>query len=750
MSIQEEIKSIISRRKSKIPFLTKKRERIVAITEIVRDIDAIRLRMLDHAEQSDVKQKIFALSTAEYMLAEEKVMKAYSNIIERFSRDEISIAVVGAARQGKSKLLQSISNLDDSVIPAFISDDCTGAASVIKNVPGIAVKAEITFRDQQDMVRIVQKYLDTIFGVGKHVLGSFSEISSLDIGKLRSEIPTGSGKISKFEHLEKYIREFLVWSKHVNTGKVVVHDPLEIQKYVAQHNDKSENDSERKNYYDYLAVKEAVISCEFRNVDAGSIVLRDTIGLGDTSLEIKDKMLEAIGVHSDAAIVVRRPEVGTGKFDDSDNQLYDQLNDAFEKRHMEKWLFWLINKTTGSSPYGDNSDRCTAFEQRLKAQNWNIAGAYIVDVSNENEVNNQFLISVLQELIKNIDYIDEGILQEIQVLSEKLYEEYRKLQEAIREILVQGAGAEIDSKEFLNSRWRIFYRQQFMKALKDYHKKLKEKSNQECKEFKEYIEKILQDSVSMIPTVQKFEYELAGGGRSKAPQVYMEQIDILRTNFTEQFLKIDEDVFNDKVREFKGQVIDLLAGKDVGMLGNLLPLDEFEDKTEWLEKFAEKYFVKERYAQFKTAFLHLFNFQLSVRGFLMHKIRSRIDRLEDMGYITRESSDDAIALELNRLFQRKLKDLREELVYLFRDELFSDPNRIFYAEMGEFYDRLNFSFTKTTCLDSEITWRDFYGDYLHEIWMDEFSDTMKKSAVFQEWFRLSDSLANVKKEDFLG
>jgi len=170
MSIREEIENIISKRKAKIPSLTEKKERISSVTEDVRNIQAIRDKMLKHTEQPEVKQKILALNTSDYMLAEEALMKAYSAVIERFSRDEISIAVVGAARQGKSKLLQSISNLDNSVIPAFTSDDCTGAASVIKNVPGVALKAEILFRDQQDMVRIVQKYLDTVFGTGRHVL----------------------------------------------------------------------------------------------------------------------------------------------------------------------------------------------------------------------------------------------------------------------------------------------------------------------------------------------------------------------------------------------------------------------------------------------------------------------------------------------------------------------------------------------------------------------------------------------------
>lgn len=57
--------------------------------------------------------------------------------IKRFDRDYISIAAVGKERQGRGQFLQSISRLDNSIIPAYNATSCTGAISVIWNDPSM-------------------------------------------------------------------------------------------------------------------------------------------------------------------------------------------------------------------------------------------------------------------------------------------------------------------------------------------------------------------------------------------------------------------------------------------------------------------------------------------------------------------------------------------------------------------------------------------------------------------------------------
>lgn len=413
MNLEQEIDKIIKRRKEKVPVIEGKFSKIQEITQRINDMESLHNDTLQRNNVDIFSDDIWG-NIEEYRSKFNAVENKYQEIISRFSKDEINIAVVGNARQGKSRFLQSISSLNDNIIPAFASDDCTGASSVIRNVPGQeGVKAEITFMTETEMIQCIQKYLDQIYGKEKKRITGFREIGNLQLDSLGKEIPEGSPNVTYFEHLKKYVEHFREWSVLVNAGKKVITEPKEIQQYVAQHNDKEEGEEGRKDYYNYLAVKDVVISCQFQNPETGKIVIRDTIGLGDTSLGIEDKMLNAIGNHSDAAIIVSRPEASTGKFSDSDNKMYKKLYDKFEEQNMDKWLFWMVNRTSSSSTYGDNNGRCEAFKKKVDEKKWKIADCFIADVSDVEKINGIFSDKVLTALVDNIDDIDKGILVQL-------------------------------------------------------------------------------------------------------------------------------------------------------------------------------------------------------------------------------------------------------------------------------------------------------------------------------------------------
>lgn len=751
MTISEGIAQIIEKRNAKVPALEQKKTHLESILSQIKEINKIRNRMLENADKlkmsPEVKASIQSISTMGFENAMLQLIAFYNNTIGRFSRHEINIAVVGAARQGKSQLLQSISSLDNSVIPAFANNDCTGASSIIKNVPDSPLRADITFRDEFEMAKAVQAYLDNIFGDGSIRLESFNSIRRLSVEDLEKRIQKGSAKKTKFDHLRKYIEHFDEWKDLVHKGQITITDPNEIQKYVAQHNGEKEGSPSRENYYYYLAVKEAVISCEFSNPETGSIVLRDTIGLGDTSLGISDKMLETISLHSDAAVIVRRPETGTGKLDETDEKLYDELNKAFAKRNMGKWLFWLINHTTVDSIYGDNLDRCEAFQAKLDSYDWSIAQSSIVNVVDKSDVNDTFLPSVLRILIKNIDAVDDGIMVEMQGLADKAYSEFKSIQSIVKNILIQGAAAEVDTNEFLDNRWDDLYDSGFMKLLKEYKKELSDKKDEESVEFKNKVIEILNNSVNLIPSKEELLAQLQKGGKNRGIDVYTMRLDKLRTEFTREFLNIDEEIFDAQVATFKKRIVEIFTNDNGGKLGCLMPVSDFDSTEEWLLAFSDKYFRKSRYDQFKVAFVMLAEFSITVRGFLMHRIRDRIDKLNPTGYDNQRMSDEDEAKKLKLSLSRKLKDVKEELLRKFQDELFREPNRVFYAIISEFYDRLNFSYQQNM-KDAEKTWEKFYTEHLIEIWSNEFQDDMKLSELYRDWAELSDSLSKITKHDF--
>ncbi len=107
----------------------------------------------------------------------------------RFSRNTINIAVVGTARQGKSKFLQTVSGLDDRCIPAFPGDHCTGAASIIENSDNENVEVELTFKTNQKLLEEAQSYLDQMTG-RQIVLSSVDELPSISRERVNACIET--------------------------------------------------------------------------------------------------------------------------------------------------------------------------------------------------------------------------------------------------------------------------------------------------------------------------------------------------------------------------------------------------------------------------------------------------------------------------------------------------------------------------------------------------------------------------------
>ncbi|WP_147338975.1 hypothetical protein [Ruminococcus sp. AF17-1AC] len=362
-------------------------------------------------------------------------------------------------------------------------------------------------------------------------------------------------------------------------------------------------------------------------------------------------------------------------------------------------------------------------------------------------MNEQFLPTVLRTLINNIDAVDDGIMVEMQGLADKVYSEFKAIQGIIKNLLIQGTTDVVDTTDFLDNRWNELYDSGLMKLLKEYKDELSDKKDEESVAFKNKVVEILKNSVNLLPSEAELLTQLKKGGKNRGIDVYTMRLDKLRTEFTREFINIDEEIFDAQVAAFKRRIVDIFTEDNGGKLGHLLPVSDFDTTDEWLTAFAERYLAKSRYDQFKVAFVMLSEFSLTVRGFLMHRIRDRIDKLNPTCYDDQRLSDEDEAKKIRLSLSRKLKDVKEELLQKFQDELFREPNRVFYAIISEFYDRLNFSY-QANMKDAEKTWEKFYSEHLIEIWSSEFQDDMKLSELYRDWSELSDSLSKITKQDF--
>ena len=210
MKIQEQIQQIITRRQQRLPAIDGKLETLDRLMEQTQRMETTRdgifapdgtvrpdsafAAML--AKHPDMVWELQALEFGGVKDAAARARKALEAYRARCARQTVNISVVGRARIGKSALLKSISGLNDKVIPAFDSTDCTGAPSVIYNVPGAPLKAHLTFKSREDMRRMAQTYLDKMIpDVDKRPLLQSASPISAKIGRVRSARMTPPGPV---------------------------------------------------------------------------------------------------------------------------------------------------------------------------------------------------------------------------------------------------------------------------------------------------------------------------------------------------------------------------------------------------------------------------------------------------------------------------------------------------------------------------------------------------------------------------
>ena len=136
--LSEKIQSIISQRKRSAAHINSIKDNFSQLITSFEYFMHTCRTYLDNdllKSERELTEKIFA----EYDSGKiSELQRDLDNICKRLSRETLNIAVVGKARQGKSRLLRTITDLPQSIIPDSKMGFCTGVRSDIINKPGIS------------------------------------------------------------------------------------------------------------------------------------------------------------------------------------------------------------------------------------------------------------------------------------------------------------------------------------------------------------------------------------------------------------------------------------------------------------------------------------------------------------------------------------------------------------------------------------------------------------------------------------
>lgn len=755
MEIKEQIQRILDNRRLKGAALYQKKEALLNIKAKLKECDGLYAQAKSIGDEKLQQQymKIFSqIQTRAIQRDIDDLVRRLDAGIRRFERDYISIATVGKARQGKSRFLQSVGNLNNEVIPAYSGVDCTGATSIIHNTPDMKpgeVKVALSFRSRDELTGIVTEY---IRGIDENFLEDelrFEDIPYIDLPRLEMRIEKDDpNKKAALMHLTNIVDHFSTELEELaGHGQITLTDPEEIKRYVAQNNGKDKLDPERENYYSYLAVSRAEIYCRFYE-DCGKLVLVDTVGLGDTQYGIEDAMLETVDKECDAAFVLIRPQGGVNQ---GDLELYNLLKGRFRSREMSQWLFYIVNHIKGEN---GNSNVVNDVADAIRENNFGICDCCVVDCADEKEVRNKFLLPALQKLVGNMDAIDNAYLKEINELGRAVMEKYRNYISEMPEakaISVQGqAGVKA-----------------FLKGKECYHRMTADLSNQVTHWSREKdkpnsalwnrVQGILNNFDNVAPSEEMLQKAIDENGSLLPMDLWHAALHYTRNDITDQFISID-GIMEKETRSFKNSLVRHLyfslkhisdeeesgvaeeAEKET-QSWNQDDWDEADacDMIEWLKNVMEHVINdKPQYAQIYKAFQFLYQFEFNTRAQMIQEIRRQLyiinpicDEYAMPNYNFHKTS---AGKEVYFYLTSRLSVIEENLRYVLVD-MYRMPNQAFYAAAEEFYDRLTFAsnLKDGQFVSMDTVWGQFFLEYSNKLWADNSARYEQVNSVVKQY-----------------
>lgn len=748
MGYKETIEDIINHRKGigayngkgHLKYVQEKQVLLKSILDVLEDYRIFRDEVISQITDGKGEHALLAnvdLSYASHVqdAAPEETISKIKKCIEelnrletRFNRDTINISVVGRAGQGKSILLQSISGLDSELIPDDKGGDCTGAKSVICNNPG-AMHAKVHFLTELELIDQVQKYLDALESNIR--IGTVSQIKGINIDGIN--VGTSNKKESYLRQLEKYVHHYDEYAGYLNSSIDVV-DKNEIRRYVSQYM------KDRTPVYAYLGVREVQIFTPFNYSDAGKIMLVDTIGLGDTAIGLRDKVVETMINDSDAAILVRRPDPNRDGIREEDNELYDLINDKMEGRDIEKWLFYVLNiydenQLTGETLYRQLMSK---FGKTLKA-----ASIKKVNCKGKEDVEKNLLIPLLDSLAQNLADVDQNLMYNANTFCEKAYSDYCKLSEKIEAVLSECEFVMAEEGDLFD---KLFEDElKLSRKIKELSNKYHDKRNEPSEEIRQEVLNVLKRMKNLLPTNDNIVEKLSEGGTSGLPiEVYHFFISNLRTSIRDEFEKTSINVLDQLQTNIKKEIIQILRDADAGML-NSIQLQNCEDDSsvEWLSALIEE--KAGNYPLVSKALSSIRNYQINIEGLLADKVDRALDCMDceypengiykeiELEGVGKENYAVQIYQSISNCLPIVANELKEGI-----QELLCIPYNSFCELVRKFYDRMFYD------KEGHRELKNFYRKNKNYIWKDRFQSLVSRNEEMKKWDQVIQSVREHK------
>ena len=435
MNIADKIQEIIEQRNQQAKNLESVLNEWYQLKKLLEKIEQERQKHLndDSSGNSNIARRLQNLNFLTIIEKVKKELQELENLKKRLSRSTLNIGVVGRMRQGKSRLLQSLTGLSDDEIPTSSGGVCTRSLSKIFHESNpTMLRNEIEFHSWSSLKQIIHLYFDKLGLPNSEKPNNLPD--DLDPNQLPHLPKQKQGDTDARYQYGRLRKGYYVGSKNykslINSSSRQI--PKEdIRKYITQIEDNDGNINS-----EYIATKELRIYCQFPyHQEVGKIGVVDLPGLGDTLFDT-ELLIETIKGDIDFILFIRRPDPRGDDWQDSDRNMYDIASQALGDFPISQCSFMVLNRITSAQQKNDGLKTCERFQKKINSQKIEVSQTVIADCTDDAQVKSKILGPVLDALTTNTNNIYNQYLlshnQSLNTLKDEINQELEQAGDALK------------------------------------------------------------------------------------------------------------------------------------------------------------------------------------------------------------------------------------------------------------------------------------------------------------------------------
>lgn len=714
-------------------------------------------------KESQIEEKLKAVNPDNVITSLNALQEELDLLKKRFSRESVQIAMIGRERQGKSTLIQSITNLGNDVIPAFDGSSCTGAVSVIHNYDG-PFYADLTFFERSELVTTINDKLNRYFpGKGLRIT-SPEQIPSLTVQIGNS----ASGDALKFKI--DYIDHYEDYSYLIGHAPVTLNEENIVAQYVAQYQlfenreqvpagfevvETPTKDGKaiqyKALYFKYLAVKSANIFTRFEYPDSGKLVLVDTIGIGPKDDgSIRKQMMKVIREDCDGAIDIFRPDSLGNCIDDKQMDILEEISDNFADRLVDKWFVYVINEVREGD--GRNMHLTPQLlkdaEALANGEKTQFAWAVKVCGREQGEVIQNLVIPQLNLITENLDDIDLSMMKKAEEKSLALYNEYVMLCQSVRAVL---SSSFINKGQPIKDLQDLFDKLTLSSAIRQLDDAKSDMQNKPCEDIAQRLSDITEEAIfDALPELDEIVKDVKDGVLTPV-EIFTKQIHEFRNRIFDLYEDVNVEQLHPMQEAVKKELIELFYNE--GMLGKI-PLAGYSasdgPSPKWLAALVEETVSQKEFPFVYDAMHLILDYQISIEGLIEYNVAKSVHLVNPMypEFYTMPFTPlptNNVEEQANHILQELFNRVThiQEGMRKWTNDFAMIPSHSFYARVHKVRERLFLS------PEGYKQLRYYYFNNCSSIWREEIQGKEMVANAFGGWNDMCEQLsALLDKKNF--